>query len=131
MAGALGDRTVVDTSVHPPDVARLHYEFEGWLGDPVVESFPCFVATRLLADAAERAHLSGVRWDDVDVSRSDQFRARYPDRPLPGFRWMRVRGKAGVDDFGLVADHRLVVSERALDLLRAQGTRHAAVEEYA
>ena len=33
VAGALGDRTEMDSSIHPPIVKRLHYEFQGWLGD--------------------------------------------------------------------------------------------------
>lgn len=31
VAGGLGENTVIDQSVHPPKIARLHYNFEGWL----------------------------------------------------------------------------------------------------
>lgn len=33
VSGGLGDDAIMDTGVHPPVVTRLHYEFDGWLGD--------------------------------------------------------------------------------------------------
>lgn len=35
-----GDGTVVDREFHPPIVSRLVYEFDGWLGDDLVTTFP-------------------------------------------------------------------------------------------
>lgn len=130
VAGGLGERTVLDTAVHPPRVERLQYEFAGWLGDPLLESFPCFIATEPLAAALDAAHASGVRWAPVEVSLSEEFREQYPGREVPPFRWLRVTGAAGVDDFGLAPDHRLVVSDRALAVLRDAGMQHAVVEEF-
>ena len=43
VAGGLGDHTVMDRSVHPPIVSKLHYQMEGWLGDALLESFPVFI----------------------------------------------------------------------------------------
>jgi len=45
IAGDFGDNTVLDTSTHPPKVHKLHYEIETWLGDPILETFLCFVTT--------------------------------------------------------------------------------------
>ncbi|APF85630.1 hypothetical protein HI806_01945 [Ralstonia solanacearum] len=45
VAGALGENTVLDASTHPPRVEKLHFEFSGWLGDAILESFPCVIAT--------------------------------------------------------------------------------------
>src|SRR3954454_10828086 len=50
VAGQLGDTTMLDTSVHPPVIQRLEYRFDGWLGDDLLESFPCFVVTERLAN---------------------------------------------------------------------------------
>ena len=32
VSGGIGDSTILDTSVHPPIVSALEYEFEDWLG---------------------------------------------------------------------------------------------------
>lgn len=39
VAGSLGKETELDSSVFPPHVKKLHYEFDGWLGDDILESF--------------------------------------------------------------------------------------------
>jgi hypothetical protein len=102
--------------------------FDGWLGDSLVESFPCYVVTEALADRLA-ATFSGFALDDVETSASEQFRELHPRGVLPKFRWLRVTGIAGVDDFGMASDHRLVVSQRALDLVRASGAAHLDVVE--
>lgn len=33
VAGGLGRNTVMNRAVHPPVVSKLHYHFDGWLGD--------------------------------------------------------------------------------------------------
>src|SRR6476660_8794270 len=62
VAGGWGERTVADTSTHPPRVTALHYQFDGWLGDELLESFPCYIVTRRLAHALTAAGLSGFNW---------------------------------------------------------------------
>lgn len=39
VAGGLGEETQMDSTVHPPLVKKLHLEFEGWLGDDILETF--------------------------------------------------------------------------------------------
>jgi hypothetical protein len=48
--------------------------------------------------------------------------------PLPPFVWARIVGTPLVDDFGIGADRRLVVSERALAVVLATGPRALDVE---
>jgi hypothetical protein len=130
VAGGLAKGSVLDRSTHPPIVHKLHYEFDGWLGDALLESFPCFVVTDHLAKALERSDLRGIRFSPVATSTSEEFQEIYPGRQLPDFRWMQVRGRAGEDDFGIASDLVLVVSERALELLRRFGIEHAAIEDF-
>jgi hypothetical protein len=118
VAGGWGPKTVVDVSVHPPRVARLHYEFDGWLGDDLLECFPCFVVSNRLARELERSNLTGFVLGDVDISTTPEFDELYPNRHLPAFSWLKIAGRAGVDDFGISAEHRLVASARAMDVLR-------------
>ncbi len=43
VAGGCGPHSVVDQQHGRPKVLRLHYVFEGWLGDDLLESTPCFI----------------------------------------------------------------------------------------
>ena len=127
VAGGWGKYTVFDripgkgTFVH-----KLHYEFDGWLGDELLESSACYVVTERMAREIERAQLTGARFDEVEITTSEQFRDIYSGRQLPKFVWLRIAGMVGKDDFALDADLRLVVSERALELLKRVGISHAA-----
>ena len=128
VAGGWGKHTIFTS---PPGervvVHKLHYEFDGWLGDELLESTPCFIATERLAAEIEKAGLTGVSFDEVEISRSGEFEDRYPNRKLPSFLWMKVYGKARHDDFGKTPDINLVISQQALQLLREQGTVHMDV----
>jgi hypothetical protein len=130
VAGGLGENTVMNRSVHPPVVTKLHYQFDGWLSDVLLESFPCFIVTELAKQELQVAQLTGARFDEVAVTTSEQFHELYPTRQLPNFFWFKVDGKAGLDDFGTAPDDRLVVSERAIALLRKLGISRALVTEF-
>jgi hypothetical protein len=130
VAGHLGDHAIVDRSVHPPLVKRVHYEFDGWLGDDLLEAFPCFIVTRALGQRLAAAGLTGFTLDDAEVSMSDLFEEVHPDRELPGFAWLKVLGRPGTDDLGLSLDHRLVLSQRALDVLKPFKVEHCDIEPY-
>lgn len=119
----------MDRSVHPPIVHRLHYEFDGWLGDVLLESFPCFIVTRAAAHDLQNAGLSGATFDEVCVTTSDQFEALYPNRQLPPFMRLKVTGIVGKDDFSTALDGRLVVSEAALGILNGLRISNAVVSE--
>lgn len=131
VAGGWGRRTVADVSVHPPLVSRLHYEFADWFGDDLVTSFPCFIVTERLAAALDAAGLTGYRLDAVVVSTGPGFSELRPGVELPRFRWLRVSGVMGVDDFAVAPDYRLAVSARALELLRRHDINGCLVEETA
>jgi hypothetical protein len=126
VAGGLGPNTELDPSVHPPRVHRLHYVFEGWLGDDLVESFPCFLATERLAEGIDAAGLTGVTWALVQVEKSEQAEMFFPDIILPAWRWMRLGGNAA-DDFWADASAVLHVSDRALQVLRQFHVEHALI----
>ena len=117
VAGGWGDNTVADTSVHPPVVQELEYQFDGWLGDELLESFPCFVVTKRLAGLLAEARLTGYCLAQVQVSKSEEFVDVHPETELPEFWWLQVTG-AESDDFSLNEEHRLVVSARTLGVLR-------------
>jgi hypothetical protein len=130
VAGRWGDGTVADTAVHPPIVERLEYVFDGWEGDDLLTSFPCYIVTERLGTALWKADLTGFVLDAVAVRRSERFQELHPDVELPRFLWLRVSGEPGKDDFALATDHRLAVSEQALAVLRRHALSDCLIEEY-
>lgn len=129
VAGGFGDSTVLDTDVHPPVVSNLEYRFEEWLGDELLGSFPCFIITKSAARKLNESQLSGFTLGPVYVTKSAEFGALHPHTSLPDFLRLEVKGTAGVDDLGLAADHRLVVSQACMDALRTFQLDNADIEE--
>lgn len=128
VAGGLGERTEMDRGVHPPVVTRLHYRFDGWLGDAIVESFPVFLVTEAAGRALEAAGATGLRLAAADVDVSDTFAELHPDRRLPPFVWLKPVGVAGRDDVATASDGRLVLSAHAVELLGPDALAHALIE---
>jgi len=126
VAGGFGDGTVIDRSSGKLIVEKLHYEFEGWLGDHLLESTPCYIASEKLVTEIKKEQMLGVEFDDVEVTTSGQFSELYPNKQLPKFVWLKVTGVPGQDDFGIAPGLRLIISKRALDLLKQIGISHAA-----
>jgi putative Mn2+ efflux pump MntP len=48
VAGGFGPNSILDPSVRPPLVTRFNYEFDVWLGDPILEAIGCFIVTQSL-----------------------------------------------------------------------------------
>lgn len=68
VSGGFGDNVILDASVHPPLITRLHYEFDGWLGDSIVASFPCYLITEDVKEKILKGEFSGVTFDKVEVT---------------------------------------------------------------
>ncbi len=128
VAGCIGPRSETRRQADALVVTLLNYEFDGWLGDALLESFPCFIVTDAAREALEVTGLRGITFADVEVTQSPTFAELHPTLELPTFRWMIVHATARQDDFGIAADNRLIVSERALGTLKAAGIDHAIVE---
>lgn len=131
VAGGWGKNTVFDRTPGMPTVVhKLHYEFQGWLGDELLESTPCFIVSERVAREIEKAQLTGAGFDEVEITVSEQFQELYPNRQLPTFHWFKVNGGVGHDDFGIAADLRLVVSERALAVIKPLCPASCDVTDY-
>src|SRR4051812_26590492 len=129
VAGGFGPNTIMDSTSHPPLVTRLHYRFDGWLGDELLEFFASFIVTENLQRLIQRTNPSGCSFEPVETSRSEQFEELFPGRELPPFVWLKVNGKASRDDFGIDANNSLVVSERMLQVLRQGVLSFCDIEE--
>jgi hypothetical protein len=102
--------------------------FEGWLGDELLEAFPCFLISSALASALEEARLAGFSLDTVEISVSPEFLELSSGHPLPEFRWLKLTGEDRDTDFRLTPDFRLEVSSRALEVLKKFRLDHALIE---
>jgi hypothetical protein len=127
VAGGLGKNTVMDRSVHPPIVRKLHYEFYGWSGDALVTSFPCYLVTDEARQELENAGITGAQFEKAEITTSDEFDELFPNVRLPRFVWLKVRGQLGLDDFGTAPDGKLVVSDTAIGVLQRLGIPNALV----
>jgi hypothetical protein len=130
VAGGLGNATVMDTTVHPPLLQRLHYEFEDWLGDDLVESFPCFLVSEPLAARLTAAGLGTFQLKDVEVTMTPEAKELLGDNAFPNFYWFDVAGTAGRDDVGITLTGLLVVSDQALAVLREFNIDNCDVEPF-
>lgn len=117
VAGGFDDNCVIDRSVFPPKIIHLHYRFDGWCGDEIIECFPCYLVTQPLKERIQRAKLTGAEFATAEISFGGQFCDLYGDKPMPAFVWLNVTGSLGKEDFALLPDARLLVSERALDVI--------------
>ncbi len=128
----LGERTVIaDRSVHPPIIAKLHLEFMGWMGDDLMECFPCFLITEKLAKALEKEFPDGYELDEVLVDISDEYDELHPATELPKIHWLKINGQAGIDDFGTCPkSQRLVISKKVLNLLKKHNFNHCDIEDF-
>ena len=118
VAGGWGGRTRADTSVHPPIVYELDYCFEGWLGDDIIETFPCFAISSRLKEELVKSDLTGFELAPLIVSCSPEFSSEYVDVPPSGFVWLKIQGETKSCDFSLGRNFKLRVTERALAVLQ-------------
>ncbi|HSY19070.1 MAG TPA: hypothetical protein VK815_12075 [Candidatus Acidoferrales bacterium] len=127
VAGELGINTVIDVSVHPPVVSTLHYELDAWLGDDLIQSFPCYAATEHMKKCIENASLGGAAFAPMEITLSDNFKELHSSKAVPAFVWLKIFGRAGKDDFGVESDGRLAVSEKALNLIKNLKLKHCKI----
>lgn len=130
VAAGLGPRSEMERSDGRLVVTRLNYEFEDWLGDDLLGTFPCYMVTERLRDGLAASELTGFRFADVEVTVSGEFREWHPE-PLPRFAWLQVVGVAGQDDMWTTDEGRLYVNDRALAQLRTFSLDNCLVHEAA
>lgn len=130
VAGNVSESNFIDRSARPPKIAELKYQFDGWLGDDLLESICTFIVTEQLMSRIKNSQLSGVAFKDVEVFPSEKFKEIYGEKQLPKFYWMQVVGRLGEADFAMSDKHRLVISAEALAILKKFQISNAEIEPY-
>ncbi|WP_152559263.1 hypothetical protein [Tumebacillus flagellatus] len=132
VAGGFGENTQIrkpdDEPLVSKHVVHLHYEFEGWLGDELLTSHPCYIVTDRVSELLKRSGCTGLHFETVEVSTSEMFLELEPNVTLPSFKRMIPLGSIVLEgdtfedwsghDFSMNERCRLVVSEKALEVLQ-------------
>ncbi len=130
VGGELGKNTVLDRSTFPPTAMKLHFEFAGWFGDCIVESFPCYLITNDMAQQLSDEGITGFVIRDVEITTSDEFQEMSPVKELPDFKWLDVDGEFLKDDLSISPSNLIVVSQKVLSLFKEAGLKNCGIEEF-
>ncbi|OYD61210.1 hypothetical protein [Rhodococcus sp. OK302] len=126
--GIVGERTVVDTSTHPPTVDRAHFVFTRPPVDGLIGAGPLLLVDREAAEALEDNVFGEVSLHSADLD-TDPASGLVQ---VPDYVWCQVHGEAGMLDIGLTDDGRLVTSGQALLVLHTfgGGIENATITEW-
>lgn len=102
---------------------------EGWNGDALLQSFPCYLVSPRMAEDLEAGSLTGTHLADAEVTLSPGAE-EFVDTAVLGFRWLQPRGAPGLDDVAVDDKARLIVSDRALAVLRRHPLENCLIEQW-
>lgn len=128
--GEMGPGTLLDNGSHPPKVLHLHFILTNWLGDDLVQTYPCYMVTEDLGKRLLGAGFTGMRLTPLQNEISEDFGLFCPGIPAPVFLWLHIEGSPGENDLGLTDDARLVISERALKIMQAGQLAHCEIQPF-
>jgi hypothetical protein len=101
-------------------ITHLHIKLEDWLGDDLVEVFPCYLITETLKKKLEANMFSGYEFGEVEITKDEYFHNNYQlKKPLPQFYWLIIKGKKNADDIFLDTKFKLNVSPDFLKFLKS------------
>lgn len=106
----------------------MHYEFEGWLGDDLLESTPVFIVSSNLVKGLKKSEFKDYKLEECLTTMSDVFKELYPNKELPYFTRFIPRGTVEIEGehfnywsghhFCLSSKGELVVTKKALNFLK-------------
>ena len=137
VAGELGDGSeVVYEDGQIKEVIFLEYNFMGWLGDELLTTHPCFIVTESLQNDIILNGLTGVKFNNIAMTFSNEFRDMCGNRKVPKFVQMICNDlyESNVEnlqkDFYLNKYKDIIVSEKALSVLRQHKIDMCDIEKY-
>ncbi|GEM_PF-1892215 len=121
---------IADRSTHPYILTKVGLEIDEWPADDLFAAWPEYFASERLCAKLAYWGYTGLTFDRVEkITIGKNFEANYPKIELLSYYWLKVKGIAGQDDFGLWKRLYLIVSEKALDFLRDNHVIHAEAKE--
>ena len=134
--GGIGPNSVIEYEEGKiKNIKYLEFEFEGWFGDELLTSSPCYVITKTLAEYLDKNQITGFVCDNnIKITKSETFEYYHPNVELPAFSRMLVNGSVEIDkdkitkwsghDMCLYRNVMLYVTERALQSLKESEKMH-------
>jgi hypothetical protein len=131
--GWLGEGCVPEANNQVISYQKLHYVFVAYPIDCICRSLGAYIAKENLIDKLLLMRATGIGFDQVQLSLSDDSEClSLTDFVMPRFRWLRIYGQAGRDDFGLAAEshNSLVVSHRVRRAMLESGLEDSGCIPY-
>ena len=111
-----------------PHLSLIHYVFECCPKADLIQAYPVFLASARLAAAFAEAGLSGYYLKKCVGVKGEQFHIASPGcGGLPTYHWLAANGRAGVDDFTITNNLKLIVSENALNVMQGFNLERADI----
>lgn len=136
-AGQMGNSCIHgEITERPVEIIHADFEFQFWPHDDLLCGFYIFACSKSLAESLVTSGLNGFELAELNVSFEERFyqwAELHKDEQLPEYQWLKIVGRAGIEDFGLVqgpTEMPLVVSERALSLLKQFKLQRCDIETY-
>ena len=143
VSGGHGKQTIYGTEENvgkegiSAKVKYLHYEFEGWLGDDLIESTPAFIISSYLEYELKKSEFTDFKLEKCLVTMSDEWYELYPNKELPSFTRFIPLGTIEVEGenfnhwsghhFCLSSKGELVVTQKAMDFLKRFSIKHCDI----
>jgi hypothetical protein len=119
------------------EVIYLDYEFQGWLGDDILTTHPCFLVSKPLSEAIKNNLLCGYKFENISISISEEFKELHTNCIIPDF--VRIIPNNSVDDttlfnvlendFYFYKKRYLIVSEAALQVIKQFNVANSIIYE--
>lgn len=101
-------------------VTKLHLHLEDWLGDDLMECFPCYIVTERVRNLLLATCYSGFEILDLELTKVCNIESGDDQtKPLPQFYWLKVTGQHGKDDIYLNEKRDLSISDKLLAFLQS------------
>lgn len=128
-SGDLDSETVFDRSVHPPLLQNAGLEIDDWPADDLFSSFPAFIASERLKSLIIYWGYEKVKFIPIERIRPGlNFSDNFPEAKFNRYWLLDFMGIPLEDDFALWNNKYLVVSQKALDFLRANRVSNAEAD---
>jgi len=99
-------------------ITKLHIQLEDWLGDDLMEIYPCYIVTQQLKEALENNSFIGFTFAEIEVTEDEYFEDNYQlKKPRPDFFWIKIAGIKGQDDL-YINEGALNISENLLKFIK-------------
>ena len=125
VAGEIGENSIISyENGMIKEVKYLEYCFMGWLGDELLTSTPCFIVSRAVQEEILAENLTGIQFEEITMSFSDEFEELYEGEAVPEF--VRIICENSYEsnignltlDFYMNEYKDLIVSEKALAVFK-------------